>query len=213
MAGPTRRDLVGLVADKNMEFALRGLLGRAPALGIREVTADVITHVQRDPGCLRNGHELLRSYTRSHRHALLMFDLEGCGSDAPAGKLIEAVEGRLSRSGWGERAAAVVFDPELEIWVWSDSPHVEAALGWAGRRPDLRSWLRTQGYLGQGRHKPDRPKEAMESAMRVVRRPRSSSVFEELARRVGLSRCTDPAFARFRAILREWFPRKNRHDH
>jgi hypothetical protein len=32
----------------------------------------------------------------------------------------------LFTSGWENRAAAVVLDPELEIWVWSDSPEVEA---------------------------------------------------------------------------------------
>ena len=48
---PARKDLVVLVADKNMEFALRGLFSRTPSFGIHPVTADVFVHPEKDPGC------------------------------------------------------------------------------------------------------------------------------------------------------------------
>ena len=34
------KDLVVLVSDKNMEFVVKGLLSRPPALGIRDVFSD-----------------------------------------------------------------------------------------------------------------------------------------------------------------------------
>jgi hypothetical protein len=40
------------------------------------------------------------------------------------------LEARLSQSGWPSGCcAAIVIDPELELWVWSRSPHVPAVLG------------------------------------------------------------------------------------
>jgi hypothetical protein len=47
-------DLVLLVADKNIEHGLRGLLSRPQALGIRSVTSKTYVHPQRDPGCAQN---------------------------------------------------------------------------------------------------------------------------------------------------------------
>lgn len=113
---------------------------------------------------------------------------------------------RLSRAGWKKRAAAIVLDPELEAWVWSDSPHVDEALGWAGRDPDLRSWLRDRDLLDPQTPKPVRPKEAVEKAPQVTRKPRSSALYRQLAQDVGLARCVDPSFSKLRKTLRRWFP-------
>ena len=44
-----QKDLVVLVADKDMEHALKGLLGRPRALGIREIEADIRVHPRHDP--------------------------------------------------------------------------------------------------------------------------------------------------------------------
>ena len=38
------KDLVVLAADKNMEFAVKGILGRFRSLGIREITVDFRVH-------------------------------------------------------------------------------------------------------------------------------------------------------------------------
>ncbi len=43
--------------------------------------------------------------------------------------------------------------------------------------------------------------------LRTARKPRSSSIYLELARSVGTERCTDPAFLKLKRCLREWFPR------
>ncbi len=49
------KDLVILVADKNMQFALRGALARPEALGIRAITADFRSHMGRDGGLQTRG--------------------------------------------------------------------------------------------------------------------------------------------------------------
>ena len=44
------KDLALLVADKNMDFAMRGILNRARALGMRAVSYEIRQHVGRDGG-------------------------------------------------------------------------------------------------------------------------------------------------------------------
>ena len=61
-----------------------------------------------------------------------------------------ALNQEFRASAWGERGKAIVLAPELETWVWSDSPHVAAVAGWAERRPRLRQWLNDHGL--QRRH-------------------------------------------------------------
>jgi hypothetical protein len=203
----TTKDLVLLVADKNLEGTLRGLLSRSAALGLRSVAFDLFIHPERDPGCYRHAHEFLRPFIGRYEHTLVVFDREGCGREEKDRLALEAdVETRLRENGWSERAAAVVVDPELEVWVWSGSPHVETALGWRTGDPPFLDWLRGEGLLERGALKPARPKEAVERALRLTRRPRSSALYSQLARNVSTERCVDPSFAKLRSILQRWFP-------
>ncbi len=202
----TVTDLVVLAADKQMESAIRGLLRREAALGIRTPSFDVFVHPERDPGCLTHAHELLRPLSTRYARALVMLDRLGSGKhELPCEVLEKDIEDRLCRSGWGDRAAAIVLDPELEVWVWSKSLHVDRILGWEGRTPDLWTWLREKGFLLPGHVKPQRPKEAMEEALRVARKPRSSAIYRDLAESVSLARCTDRAFTKLRQLLASWF--------
>lgn len=199
-------DLVVLTADKNMKFAMEGLLSRPQALAVRPLSPVYYIHPERDPGCLLHSDAFLRPFVRRFSHAIVMFDREGCGQETRTRADLERhVESELSRSGWGDRAAVIVIDPELEDWVFSDSTEVDAAMGWKGKNPTLRIWLETQRYLKVGGIKPARPKEAMEAALRHVRMPRSSSIYGDLGRQVGFGRCTDSAFHKLKATLREWF--------
>ncbi len=209
MNGDALRDLVVLVADQPMLYSVLGLLSRPVALGIRPLTHDIYTHPEHDPGCLLRGHDLLRLYVNRYRHALVVFDQEGCGrEDLSRDTLERDVQDRLSKSGWGDRATAIAISPELEIWVWSDSPQVDSVLGWAGRQPDLRSWLEAEGFAKTQQNKPHSPKEAFEKALRQARKPKSSSLYRQLAETVSVGRCLDPAFLKFKATLRTWFPRE-----
>jgi hypothetical protein len=203
-----KKDLVVLAADGQMEFTVKGLLTRGEAIGFREPSVDIHVHPAKDPGCFLRGHEFLRSFHRQYRHAIVMLDREGCGKEESSRESLEnELEQRLSTSGWGDRAVAIILDPELEIWVWSDSPEVDAVLGWSGRTPRLAEWLQAEGYSRSSRTKPDRPKEALEQALRLVRKGRSSTIFLQLAQRVSVNRCTDPALLKFKNTLQKWFGR------
>lgn len=198
-------DLVVLVADKSMHLVMDALLTRRESLGIRDVAHEVYVHPGHDPGVYRRAHEFLRAYSRDFGFALVMFDREGCGSTDDADTLSNRVQTQLDASGWGSRSVVIVPDPELEVWVWSDSPEIAEPLAWESREA-LVSFLEDRGLWQPGTPKPARPKEALEEALRESRTPRSASIYRKLAERVGIERCTDQWFARLKECLREWFP-------
>ncbi|BCV20947.1 hypothetical protein hamaS1_10160 [Moorella sp. Hama-1] len=145
---------------------------------------------------------------KSHHYALIVFDRMGCGREAMNRRDIEkVVENNLVSGGWDNRAAAVVIDPELEVWVWSNSPEVANTLGWPSDMPDLKDWLKTKGYWTDNSIKPSDPKLAFEQVLYQTRKPRSSAIYEQLGRRVSFQRCTDPAFGKFKRTLQRWFGR------
>ncbi|MFH0800226.1 MAG: hypothetical protein V2A66_08630 [Pseudomonadota bacterium] len=201
----TRKDMVVLVADKNMEFAVRGILSRPKAIGLRNILYDIFVHPERDPGCLNRGSDFLRAFSKSHAHALILFDRDGCGRETEELKVLEEeVEKSIAGFGW-KGYAAVVIAPELENWVWSDSPHVDEVLGWAERQPALRRWLCDHGHWPDQVPKPFAPKEALEAAIREVGMPRTSAMYHDLAIRVSFERCKDRAFIKLKDVLKTWF--------
>lgn len=201
------RDLIFLVADKNIECGVRGLLSRPEALGVRSIDAQIVVHVRRDPGCVHEAHDFLRPFVNEYRHALVMFDLQGSGREALRRHgLGDEVRRRLAASGWDDPADVIVLDPELEVWVFSTSLHVERCLGWHETRGSLRGWLRGQNLWPEGRVKPEKPRETLERVLQHLSRPRSSSLYECLGRRVSVRGCTDPAFVKFTSTLSIWFP-------
>ena len=197
-------DLVIVVADADMEGAVRGLLPRTKALGLQSrITFHVIRHPRRDPGVFHEAHEWLRPLKQKYRYALVMLDREGSGQERRSAQEIEqAVQRKLDRSGWKERSAVVVMDPELEVWVFSPSRHVVEIVA-DGDLQTFRKVLRLAPTRSDG--KPRRPKETMEAILRTKRIPRSSDIYRSLAERVTLSGCRDPSFQKFRQILRTWF--------
>lgn len=202
------KDLVILVADLDIEFALRGVLARPDDLGICDgISFDIYRHVYHDSGCFKDSEHFLRQFLQSHRFALVVFDREGCGQERLDRRALESqVEDRLGRNGWQGRSAAVAIDPELEAWVWAQGPRVEEVLGWSRRTPGLGRWLRDAGFLNAERQvKPDRPKEALRAALRQAGTPVSASLFQQLAQSVCFDACRDEAFAKLRATLRDWF--------
>lgn len=200
------KDLVVLTADKNARFALQGILTRYHSLGIRQLTLDYYLHPGKDPGIFHSAHDFLRPFSKSYAHALVLMDHEGSGQEELSCIEMETkIETALGLSGWEHRAAVLVIEPELDIWVWSDSPHVDRELGWSGREPDIRSWLKNRNLLQPGAVKPDRPKEALEAALKQVRKPRSSALYQAIAEKVSLVKCTDPAFLKLKAVLQRWF--------
>jgi len=201
-----QRDLVVLVADLDMKAMIDAALKRTPALGIREVSHFVAQHLYRDSGVLQGAHDFLQSQSRNYLHALTVCDRQGCGREDLSREQLETmIEGRLSNH-WADRAAAVVIDPELENWVWADSPHVARAIGWPDGMPALRTWLLNEGFLAEGQAKPADPKAALLKALRSTRQRQSSALYQAVASTVSLRRCGDPAFLKLRAKLQSWFP-------
>ena len=198
------KDLVLLVADKNAHFALKGALGRPEALGIRPIEFEFRVHPGRDGGTRRTGPEMLALERRRFKHALLVLDFEGCGTDLPNATELEAqLDGRLSTH-WKEAAKSIVIEPELDVWVWGADNAVEAVIEWPAGK-SVREWLRERGFTFEANEKPTRPKEALEAALRIPGLPRSSALYQTIAEKISLRRCGDEAFIRLRKQLLAWF--------
>ncbi len=98
-----------------------------------------------------------------------------------------------------------VIEPELDVWVWGTSNAVEAAIEWPNG-PGIRDWLHKNGFTFETTSKPTRPKEALEAALKVPGLPRSSALYQRIAEKISLRRCSDAAFIRLRNRLTHWFP-------
>ena len=201
-------DLIVLVADTDMEWTMRTLLEkRTDSLSIRPLRFEVRRHHGRDPGVFREAHNFLRFYLRRARYALVLLDREGCGQEhrLSAQEIETELENRLRQNGWTDaegqpRAAAIALDPELEVWVWSRSPHVAQALGLP--QAELRQIL--ENVPATPEDKPQRPKEAMLTALHRSGRPWSARIFQELAERVSLQ-AHERAFDKLHDTLQSWF--------
>ena len=202
-------DLLVLVADVDIEQAVRGLLSRPRRMRIDDLSFEVRRHPNRDSGCRTHAVDFLRLFLGRCRRAMVVFDLHGCGSNASREETQQEVELQLRTNGWGGRSKAIVIEPEFEAWVWGRSSYVSEALGWDSRYDRLRAWLESQGLWPADRPKPPDPKRAMQRAMKQaglhMRLRRSPIKFYELARKVDVRRCEDPAFGELRATLRDWF--------
>jgi hypothetical protein len=203
-------DLGVLVADEDQHQTFAELLKRHQSLGIRKISFRVIKHSQHDPGCYNKSALLMSTFLGRAQRGLVVFDRDG--SNAPGALSVRDIEAEVRRqnvvAGWGESAIeCVVIEPELESWVWSPSPHVSTVLGWGDRRDELDAFLQSRSYKTNEHGKWTPPKEAMEEALlRAGKAKRSASYYAQLAEKVSIQRCTDPAFLRLLNILRAWFP-------
>lgn len=204
------KDLVVVVPDQDYEFTLKGLFSRPEALKISPISYEIRIDYLRDPGCRTESVSFLRPFIAMYAYALVFFDMEGCGAESTSREQVESIlEEDMAKNGWENRSAVVVIDPEIEAWVWSESPRVDEILGWKNRKPDMRSWLQSKtDFWDPNDAKPSRPKEAMRSCLRHVRKQPSASIFNDLAQKVSLRRCSDPSFIKLKAILSNWFGNK-----
>ena len=183
------------------------MFARTKALKIRPIDVDIFVHPQHDPACARRGVTFLSRFSGRYEFCMLMFDHHGSGREDETAEDMEAsIDQEFSRSAWGRRAKSIVLSPELEIWVWGASSNLERIIGWDSKQVSLPRWLRDQGWTEEGIGKPIRPKQAFEKVLREARTPRSSSLYQQLAETMSLSRCTDRAFLEFKTTLQNWFP-------
>jgi len=208
------RDCLFLVADKNMEGMLKGFFSREAfhrAMGCGHLDFDsrqdlLVAHGQNDPGLYTRANEFLQPYARTHQHAVVIVDAEWSGSPGKDA-ILQRLNQHLTNVGWSDDSGCgVVLAPELENWVWQDSPHVCSALGSDMTFAALRAELEAKGFWQPNEAKPDRPKEAVEWALRQSRKGRSSAIYQQLATRVTAKGCTDQAFRTLRNALLRWFP-------
>ena len=201
-----QKDLIVLVADRDIQKVMEGLLHRSGTLRFRQPTFDIEIHHCHDHGCRTRSVEQLRPFLNRYRYALIVFDRHGSGSEETREKIQKTVERNLSRNGWPNCAKAIVIDPEIETWVWSKSSNVCRVLGWKKSYEKLREFLETGGFWPETSLKPPKPKEAMLKILRVGRVRRSSEIFFQLASTVNPRYCQDSAFKELLQTLREWFP-------
>jgi hypothetical protein len=152
--------------------------------------------------------EVLCSVRSLYAHALVVFDAAWDGAPSSDAQALErAVRESFLRRALDRWAEAVVVAPEVEAWIWSESPHVPRALGWNASLDDLRAWLEERKLWPPGAPKPHDPKQAVKAVRRQVGLPPSASIITSLATTVSFHRCIDPAFLRLCSLLRDWFPR------
>lgn len=201
-------DLVMLVPGKDERETFAGLLSsRSKSLDIRNIAYEILVHPRRDAGCFHEAPDVLQPYQSFARYSMVVLNHEGSGQEwRPPETVANDLKRRLEISGWAGRTEALILCPEIENWVWSDSPAVDQAVGWRGRHPPLREWLVAKDWCPPGATKPKWPKECLEAALREVRMRRSSAIYRELAENVGLTRCQDQGFRAFRETIRAWFP-------
>lgn len=199
-------DLTLVVADKNMQFALKGALGRPEALGIRPIQCQFLS-AGNDGVARTQGPDLLRTQQGISTKGLLILDYEGSGTNKPDARSLEEELNSSLQQCWPDGAKAIVIEPELEMWLWGSDNALQNALEWP-LSFGIRNWLehRIPPYTFRNNGKPDRPKEAWEALIPVHRKPRSSSLYEEVASQISLKNCIDPSFVRLRQHLQMWFP-------
>ena len=201
------KDLVCVVADKQIGATLEELLLRRHALGIRPVEVEILLHPNHDSGCYSRPRELLDGYRQAAEHALIVLDHAWEGVPAKSGAALEVlIDKKLEEAGMAGWAVPVVIEPELEAWVFSTSPHVPDVLGWKGSWSAFREALEQRNLWSAADAKPADPKAAIEYILGRTGKSRSASLFRRLARKVNTAGCQDRAFLRLKELLQAWFP-------
>jgi hypothetical protein len=213
MAGRLR-DCVFWVADSTMAEVFKAFLTRDKfhmSLGCGRFEFDPRQDLfpnsgGNDPGLYVRAHQLVASYARTHKYAVVALDAAWNGSPEPA-----LIEDHVSKNLAGVWAAGcyrvIVINPELEAWILHDSPHVVTAFRYIGDAP-MRNWLRDNGHWPNGSVKPPDPKRAVEALCRFTRTPRSAAVYGKVVSKVTVKTCVDDAFRRLAGTLCDWFPKE-----
>jgi len=100
------KDLIILVADKNTQFTIEGLLSRYHAFSIRPLSTenfDIYVHPLRDPGVFKEAAAFLRPFHTQYQYALVFLDREGSGQENQSAQAITgAIKNNLEANGWGK---------------------------------------------------------------------------------------------------------------
>lgn len=205
------KDLLFYVADADAQAFLNALLKKPLALGIRQITFDIMRHPQRDSGMVQTGSELARMNKGRYLKAILAWDHHGSGRDHKQSpeQVRDEIQNKLDSYTWSENSSVTIFVPELEQWLW----HCEnALLNYCGISVgQLETWLaECAGKLGKSVQtlKSEQPKELFEYLMRErLRRTISPRDFSEIGKRAGVNGLMNcDSFRSIVDVLRAWFP-------
>lgn len=207
------RDCVFLVADKNMEATFVGFLTRDrfyESLGIRpfdfDADRDIIVDTGgNDPGIYNRGPELIRPYQQEYHYAVIVLDNDWSGSPG-----VDAIERHITenmlKTGWNwENFVVIVIDPELEVWILQDNQNVKDACRFK-EDISLREWLTSRQLWDANTPKSKDPKQAIETILKTSKTPRSANIYKQIASKVSVKKCIDPAFQKLCSQLQVWFP-------
>lgn len=203
------KDLVVLVADKNIEFIIKGLFPRLPMIEkINIFTYDIFVHPFRDPGIVNGAHEFLRPFHGKYSNALVLFDYEGSGQEhEPVQTVQNKVQEKLYQTGWAESSRVIAISPELENWVWVNETILKEIISWQSDL-NIYDWLETNGYKDKSNLKPNNPKEAFEACLKKCRTPRSSSIYQQIGNRASYRNCIDESFKQMINQISTWYQMK-----
>lgn len=205
------KDLIVAVADSYQEEVINELLPRLTLThNISTLDFDIIRNPGHDAGSYNNSQDLLRPFVNQYSFCLVIFDYEGSGIESKKSReeAERDVEYKLTLNGWDDRCCCIVIEPELENWMWINSPHVEDAIGWDNQTESLYNWARAEGFILRNESKPLRPKETLENALRFIRTAKSASIYRRIAKRASYRDCSDPAFLKLTRTLENWFKKK-----
>lgn len=208
-----KRDCVYFVADKTMRETFLGFLSRKDRneqLGCGDFIFDPAEDLffaagQNDCGLNKRADALLSAFLHSHKKVVIVLDCDWDGSPGQ-GAIIQNITSQLQESGWApDDIVVIAIDPELEQWIWQDSPvlatelRIEAPQG-------LKAALSERGLWPQDVAKPPSPKELFIQLRRENNVKLSSSVFKRIAANVPVAACQDSEFRRLVSQLQIWFP-------
>ena len=210
---PEKRDCLFLVADGAMGNVVDGFLSKGHfegRLGCKQFKFDFDKDVLEAPrlgmgadgGVYKHCHSMLQEngYMETHDRLVVICDQQ-FGSENPAVEVRTNILETLRKNGWGnDRADVVVIDPELEVWIWQDSPHVQLAIGFRDIG-SLREALKKAGSWPEGENKPNEPKELFQKLCRQYRTPYSSALYRDIVEKVSVAGCRDPAFLQLLSTL------------
>ena len=103
-------------------------LGCGPFEFDRDEDLFVATGHKDASGIFKRADQLLRPFHNSHRKAVVVLDCEWDTSPGQA-EIRKVITRQLIDSEWDNQQFVVIaINPELEQWIWQDSPVLEAAL-------------------------------------------------------------------------------------
>lgn len=208
-----KRDCAFYVADKTMRDTFEGFLSREDRclqLGCGHfdfVPSEDLFFAggQNDPGIFTRGGALVSSLINTHKKLVIALDCDWDGSPGQA-EILSKVTNQLHQGGWAPQDVLVIaIEPELEQWIWQDSPVLAAELRMNAPQ-GLKAMLGQRGLWPAEAAKPPSPKDLFIQLRRENNVKLSSSIFKRIASKVPVAACEDGEFRRLLAQLRAWFP-------